>query len=156
VYPPSFASGQAINSLRQRALGVVWGPLLSKLVPTFPVVDIYWERRNILIIGLVPSVLRVPSRSKDFWIFSPSSVPATDIERRTLGTLIVCCIRTGNKPGTTLRTLGTFIARSFDSATPIGLPGAPDTVPSRAPGSSAPPGSYPPVSTTPVACRDSA
>jgi hypothetical protein len=59
-------------------------------------------------------------------VFSPSSFPATDVDRRTLGT---------------------FIAASFGSATPIGLPGAPDNVPNRAPRSNVRPGSYPPAST---------
>jgi hypothetical protein len=59
-------------------------------VPGFPVVNLYWERRNFLIVGLVPTVLRVPSRSKDFWMFSPSSFPVTDVDRRTLGTPFVC------------------------------------------------------------------
>ena len=40
---------------------------------------------------------------------------------------------TGNRPGTTLGTRGTFLARAFDNATRTGLPGAPGNVPSLEP-----------------------
>ena len=79
--------------------------------------------------------------------------PSTSVSSRLAVHLYLAEFELGTGPGTRLRTLGTFIAPFFDSATPIVLPGALDNVPNRAPGSNVPLGSYPLVSITPVACQ---
>jgi hypothetical protein len=92
-------------------------------VPTFPVVNPYWERHNLLIIGTRSHRSWCSQYVLRFYGFgSVARFFPTDEVRGTLGTALFFRVPTGNRPGTTLRTVGTFIVRSCDTAIPISLP----------------------------------